>query len=153
MERETIITLERMVAIHAGKPGELLMLAEELMDHFGTIPEAAPALMQQLGLTAGEIQSILSFYHYPVSNTPVRCRVEVCGALSCHLKNSADLLHALCETFSAEPGVIKADSRLLISRSECLSHCDHAPTVSVNGENCAGADLPGLIARIREALS
>lgn len=153
MEREIIITLEQMVSIHAGKPDELLVLAEELMERFGTIPEAAPPLMQKLGLAAEEIRSILSFYHYPISDTPVRCRVEVCGAISCHLKKTDQLLHELCEVFSVEPGVIRQDNQLLISRSECLSHCEQAPAVSVNGEPHAGNDLQSLVVRIREALS
>lgn len=147
-------TLEQMIAVHAGKPDELLVLAEKLIDHYRAIPIAALVLMQQqLGLTATEIQSILSFYHYPVTDEPVKCHVEVCCALSCHLKSAEDVLKHLCSTLVASPDQVTEDGRLLIARAECLSDCDRAPAVHVNGQRISAADLNAVVQHILEVLA
>lgn len=147
-------TLEQILAAHAGKPDELLVVAEKLMDCFHAIPTAAPALMQQqLGLTATEIQSVLSFYRYPVTDAPVKCHVEVCGALSCHLKSADSVLRHLCGAFGASPDQVTDDGRLLIARADCLSDCDRAPAVHVNGQRVSATDLGVLVKRIEEALA
>lgn len=147
-------TLEQIIAIHAGKPDELLVVAEKLMDQYRAIPIAALALMQQqLGLTATEIQSILSFYHYPVTDEPVKCHVEVCCALSCHLKLADDVLKRLCGALDASPDEVTEDGCLLISRVECLSDCDRAPAVHINGQRISAADLNVVVKHIREVLA
>jgi len=147
-------TLEQILAAHAGKPDELLVVAEKLMDRFHAIPTAAPALMQQqLGLTATEIQSVLSFYRYPVTDAPVKCHVEVCCALSCHLKSADSLLQHLCDAFRAAPDQVTDDGRLLITRADCLSACDQAPAVHVNGQHVSATDLDAVVIRIQEALA
>jgi formate dehydrogenase subunit gamma len=146
-------TLEQIVAPHAGKPDELLVVAEKLMDRYCAIPTAAVTLMQQqLGLTSTEIQSVLSFYHYPVTDTPVRCHVEVCCALSCHLKSAEDVLRHVCHAFAAELDQVTEDDRLLIARVDCLSDCDRAPAVHINGQRVAATDLDALVKHIKDAL-
>jgi len=147
-------TLEQIIAVHAGKPDELLVVAEELMDRYRAIPVAALVPMQQqLGLTATEIQSVLSFYHYPVTDEPVKCHVEVCGALSCHLKSADEVLNRLCSALGASPGLVTEDGRLLIARVECLSDCERAPAVHVNGQRVSAADLDVLVKHIHEVLA
>lgn len=146
--------LKQIIDAHAGKPDELLMVAEELMDCFGAIPTTAPTLIQQkLGLTATEVQSILSFYDYPINDAPIKCRVEVCRAISCHLKSADAVLRHLCEAMNTQPGQIKEDSRLLITNVDCLSDCERAPAVHVNKESVATTDLAMLVRRIQEALA
>jgi len=150
----TTQTLEQIISIHAGKPDELLVLAEQLVDQFRAIPTAAlPLMQQQLGLTATEIQSVLSFYHYPVTDAPIKCRVEVCRALSCHLKSADALLHHLCGALGALPDQVTADGSLLIAQVDCLSDCERAPAVHVNGEHVAATDLDALVKRIQAALT
>lgn len=147
-------TLQQIISAHAGKPDELLVVAEQLMDHYQAIPIAALELMQQsLGLTATEIQSILSFYHYPVTDKAVKCHVEVCGALSCHLKSSDDVLKRLCRTLNVTPGQVSDDGRLLVAKVECLSDCDRAPALHINGQRVSAADLDAVVKRIHEVLA
>ncbi|MEK6664500.1 MAG: NAD(P)H-dependent oxidoreductase subunit E [Pseudomonadota bacterium] len=150
----TIQTLEQIITAHAGKADELLVLAEQLMDRYRAIPTSAlPLIQQQLGLTATEIQSVLSFYHYPVTDAPIQCRVEVCRALSCHLKSADAVLRHLCGAFGALPDQVTEDGRLLIARVDCLSDCERAPAVHINGEYVAATDLDALVKRIRESLA
>ena len=147
-------TLDQMIAIHAGKPDELLVVAEKLMDRYRVIPLAALTLMQQhLGLTPTEIQSVLSFYHYPVTDDPVKCHVEVCCALSCHLKSADDVLKRLCSTLNVSPDQVSEDGSLLISRVECLSDCDRAPAVHINGQRVSATELDVVIKHIHEVLA
>ena len=147
-------TLEKIVAPHTGKPDELLVVAEKLMDRYRAIPTAALKLMQQqLGLTSTEIQSILSFYHYPVTDTPVRCHVEVCCALSCHLQSADNVLQHICRAFAAEPDQVTDDGRLLVARVDCLSDCDRAPAVHINGQRVSASDLDALVKHIKQALA
>lgn len=147
-------TLEQIIATHTGKPDELLVVAEQLMDRYRAIPTAAlPLMQQQLGLTATEIQSVLSFYHYPVTDTPIKCHVEVCRALSCHLKSADTVLRHLCGAFGALPDQVTEDGNLLIARVDCLSDCDRAPAVHINGEYVAATDLNALVKRIQAVLA
>lgn len=150
----TTQTLEQIISTHTGKPDELLVVAERLMDRYRAIPTAALTLMQeQLGLTATEIQSVLSFYHYPVTDAPIQCHVEVCRALSCHLKSADAVLRHLCDALGATPDQVTEDGRLLITQVDCLSDCERAPAVHINGEHVAATDLDALVQRIQAALT
>jgi NADH:ubiquinone oxidoreductase subunit E len=145
--------LEQLIAENASQPGALLLIAEKLMDRYQAIPTRALSLLQQqLGISATEIQSILSFYHYPVTQQPVKCLVEVCCALSCYLKNSDNLLQQLCKAFSVEANRVSSDGRLLISTVNCLSFCEQGPALTVNGKQLAFSSTEDVVAHIRSVL-
>jgi NADH:ubiquinone oxidoreductase subunit E len=105
--------IEQLITENAREPGALLLITEKLMDQYQAIPVKSLSLLQQyLCLTFTEIQSILSFYHYPVTDKPITCTVEVCTALSCHLKYTDNLLEHLCNSFSVEANRVSDDGRL-----------------------------------------
>jgi len=146
-------TLEQLIADHTGQPGALLVVAEKLMAQYRSIPTKALTLLQQhLGLAATEIQSVLSFYHYPVTDAPVLCQVEVCLALTCHLRQAEPLLQHLCHEFSLVANQVSEDGRLLIATMNCLSDCDRAPAVRINGEFVMATDVETLVQHIKQVL-
>lgn len=147
-------TLGQLISECAGEPGALLLVAEKLMDQYRSIPYAAIPLMQQhLHLTSTEIQSILSFYHYPLTEIPIVCYVEVCTAISCHMQGASRFLQRLCETLQVQPNEPSADGRLLVTAVNCLSACERAPAVHVNGEYLRATDFNYVVNRIHEILA
>jgi formate dehydrogenase subunit gamma len=153
MTEEETKTLEEVIARHATRPGALLVVAEALLDRFRYIPPAAlPVLARRLRLPPAEVHSVLSYYRYPIRERPVRCEVEVCHALTCHMK-SGGLLPALLDAFGAGRDTVSADGRLLITTAHCLSACDAPPAMAVNGVIHTGLTPPQAIALVRRALA
>ncbi len=127
-------SLEELIASSAARPGALLVIAEQIMDRYAIIPPSALPLMEKrLGITATELNSVLSFYRYPIGDSAVKCRVEFCQAVSCHLNAAHNILTHLLTTFDVRPDEASADGRLLIATVNCLSACDQAPAMTVNG--------------------
>ena len=147
-------TLEQLIIDHARQPGALLVIAEQLMVQYRAIPTQALALLQQhLGLSATQVQSILSFYHYPITDTPIVCQIEVCVALSCHLHDADKLLQRLCREFAVVANQVTEDGRLLIMTVNCLSDCDRAPAVRINGEYVMATDHDAVVQHIKRVLT
>lgn len=126
-------SLEELIVSSAARPGALLVIAEQLMDRYAIIPPSALPLMQkQLDITETELNSVLSFYRYPIGDSAIKCRVEFCQAVTCHLNAAHDILKHLMTTFDVRPDEVSTDGRLLIATVNCLSACDQAPAMTVN---------------------
>jgi len=123
--------VQEIAARHAGHPEALLVALQEVQESAGYIsPQAAAALSKALGVTAGDVQAVISFYTElrTGSGTPPPHRVLVCRGDSCAALGSREIFEALEEH-------LRGDGRDVACEAVyCLGNCALSPSVSIDGE-------------------
>ena len=107
---------------------------------------------QSLGLTAGEVFGVATFYHF-VSTRPLgRNIIRVCKSIPCHLKSSDIVVDALRQELGITPGETTPDGRFTLQLVNCIGACDQAPAMLLNGElhgNLSPSKLGRILNRCR----
>jgi len=105
-----------------------------------------------LGITAADVEDVVSFYTM-FHRKPVGTFVlQVCRTLSCALNGAERVTESLAETLGIKPGETDPSGRFTLVEVECLGACDRAPVVMVNDawhERLKPEDAPRLIDDLR----
>jgi len=128
-----LATVDRIVAVHADKPGALLPILHGIQKELGYIPrDAVPRIAAGLNLSRAEIHGVISFYHYFRQHAPGRnvvqlCRAEACQAMGCEA-TEAHAKHSLGVDYHGT----SADGKFTLEAAYCLGNCAAGPSMMIN---------------------
>lgn len=125
-----------------------------VQEQLGWVPEEAQEeVAEMFGMPPAEVRSLVTFY-YMYHRKPVgKYVLKVCRSISCWLRNSDGVEHALCEHLGVETGEMTEDGMFTVVHGECLAACVGAPVIQVNDrfvENCDPEKVPDLITKLRQ---
>jgi NADH-quinone oxidoreductase E subunit len=113
-----------------------------------------------LGITAADVEDVVSFYTMFYTKPVGKFVVNVCRTLSCALNGAERVTEEMCAKLGIRPGETDPTGTFTLVEVECLGACDRAPVVMVNDSwhEClqpeeAGRLLDDLRARGEAALS
>jgi NADH-quinone oxidoreductase E subunit len=100
---------------------------------FGHLDEESMQLVADtLGVPLTKVISTATFYTM-FNKAPVgQFHVQVCKNISCYLRNSDAVTHALERCLGVHPGETTADGQFTLTEVECLAACGRAPVVQIN---------------------
>ena len=85
-----------------------------------------------LDVPVTKVISTATFYTM-LNKEPVgRHHVQVCKNISCYLRNSDAVTHALISCLGVHPGETTPDGDFTLTEVECLAACGRAPVVQIN---------------------
>jgi NADH-quinone oxidoreductase subunit E len=105
-----------------------------------------------LGITAADVEDVVSYYTMFYTKPVGRYVVNVCRTLSCALNGAERVTSAICESLKIVPGQTDPTGTFTLVEVECLGACDRAPVVMVNDswhESVNAADVPALLEALR----
>lgn len=129
----------------------VLNLAQEVRGHVS--PETMDRVAALLELPDAYVRGVATFYTMYNKQPVGRFLVQVCTNISCNLCGADDVLAAFLEHTGTEMGEISADGDFTVIEAECLAACGFPTCVQINSryyENVTPADVPALLARLRE---
>ena len=113
-----------------------------------------------LGITAADVEDVVSFYTMFYTKPVGKFVVNVCRTLSCALNGAERVTEEICSRLRIKPGETDSSGTFTLVEVECLGACDRAPVVMVNDSwhEClkpedAGRLLDDIRARGEAALS
>jgi NADH-quinone oxidoreductase subunit E len=86
----------------------------------------------QLGITAADVEDVVSFYTMFYTKPVGRFVLQVCRTLSCALLGAERVTEALQAKLGIAPGQTDGTGTFTLLEVECLGACDRAPVVMVN---------------------
>ena len=86
----------------------------------------------RLGITAADVEDVVSFYTMFYTKPVGRFVLSVCRTLSCALNGAERVTQELCDKLGIRPGETDASGTFTLVEVECLGACDRAPVVMVN---------------------
>ena len=85
-----------------------------------------------LGITAADVEDVVSYYTMFYTKPVGRFVVNVCRTLSCALNGAERVTEEICAKLHIKPGETDASGTFTLIEVECLGACDRAPVVLVN---------------------
>jgi NADH-quinone oxidoreductase E subunit len=105
-----------------------------------------------LGITAADVEDVVSYYSMFHTKPVGRFVVNVCRTLSCALTGAERVTEEICTRLNIRPGDTDATGTFTLFEVECLGACDRAPVVMVNDawhERLEPADAAALLDALR----
>ncbi len=125
--------------------GSLIPLLQRIQTELGYLPpEALQAVAAHLGLTAGEVHSVATFYNQFRFNPPGRHPIRVCLGTACHVKGGEVILENFERKLGIGEGESTEDREFSIDRVACVGCCALAP-VALVGEQVHGHMAPSKV--------
>ncbi len=115
-------------------------------------PETIKRVAKRLGLNAGQVYSVASFYTLFRTEPVGRYVIQVCDGLSCYLCDGANrIADYLSAKLGIRPGESSIDGRFTLEMVQCLASCGSAPAMRVNDqlyENLTPAGIDAILERL-----
>jgi NADH-quinone oxidoreductase E subunit len=128
-----------------------LNLAQELRGYIS--PETMREVGALLGLSEAYVRGVATFYTMYNKRPVGRYLIQVCTNISCNLCGGDEVLEAFLEATGTELGGTSEDGFFTVMEVECLAACGFPTAVQINSryyENVTPADVPGILAHLRE---
>jgi NADH:ubiquinone oxidoreductase subunit E len=108
----------------------LVPVLMECQKQLGSISEETQrAVAQLLGVTRGEVQSVLSFYVMLLEQPSGRYLIGVCDTWNCEAAGAHGLVHSFCHREGVELLGVTGDGLFTIMEMECYCDCHNAPSL------------------------
>jgi formate dehydrogenase subunit gamma len=141
-----------IAAAHAGRPGALLPLLQELQVVFGHVPETAvPVVAHALNLSRAEVHGVLTFYHDFRRSPPGRRILKVCRAEACQARGAREAIGEIEARLQTRLGETAEDGGVTLEEAYCLGLCASGPAALIDGRPVArltGERLERLISEV-----
>jgi NADH-quinone oxidoreductase subunit E len=97
------------------------------------VPDGAIfAIADILGIGAGDVEGVATFYNRIYRQPVGRNVIAVCDSIGCFLMGFDELYGSLQTKLGIKPGQTTADDRFTLLPIVCLGACDRAPVLMVN---------------------
>jgi NADH-quinone oxidoreductase subunit E len=114
-------------------------------------PEAVATVADSIGVRAGEVHAVMSFYTMFKREPQALHRIELCRGLCCGMRGAADILEHVKARLGIDDGCATEDGRFYLSTSQCLGMCGTAPSMMV-GDDCYEELTPDRVDEILRGL-
>lgn len=122
-----------ILSSHVNSPGQLLPILLDFQQKIGYLPEeGVQAVAEFLGIDAGEIYSVASFYSQ-FRLTPIgKYHIQVCRGTACHIRGAPRILGELENRTGISEGETSSDMKYTLETVACMGCCALAPAIKVN---------------------
>jgi NADH-quinone oxidoreductase subunit E len=122
-----------LIAEHHHPQSALIPFLQFCQEQDGYVTQAAIADAAALtGLTAGEVESIASFYSLLYQKPVGKNIIQVCRTLGCMLRGADELQAHIKSRLGIGDRETTADGAFTYEEVECLAACDKAPCLQRN---------------------
>ena len=122
--------IEAILRRHAGRPGALLPILNDVQAAFGHVPAAAvPIIAQALNLSRAEVHGVVTFYHDLKAAPADKPVIKLCRAEACQARGVQRIA-----------GLFENDARIEVETVYCLGLCASGPAAMVGDRVFARLD-------------
>ncbi len=114
---------------------KLIPLLQDIQDEFGYLSEeSVNAVSEHLGLPAGKIYGLATFYNQFRFSPKGRYHICICHGTGCHLEGAGNLIREIQKLLQIGDGETTRDGKFSLEVLSCIGACGQAPVISVNGQ-------------------
>jgi len=128
---------EKILRRYPPKRDSLLYILHDLQDlnpqNYLT-SEDVKAVSEYLGISVGEVESVISFYSMFSRKPRGRYVIRFCSSPTCHLLEGPRVLEELKKLLGIEVGQTTGDGLFTLEMTSCLGACGVAPAMMINDE-------------------
>jgi NADH:ubiquinone oxidoreductase subunit E len=126
--------VSRIVEQHAGKPGGLIGILQEIQARYGYLPpDALGAVAEQIGRSLTDVYGVATFFRSFSLKPRGKHLCSVCLGTACHVRGGAVIAEESGRVLKVAPGRTTADRDFTLETVNCLGACALGPIVVVDG--------------------
>jgi len=128
---------EKIIKRYLPKRDNLLYILHDLQDaNFQNYitSEDVKAVSKYLGISANEIEGIISFYTMFSRKPRGKYIIRFCDSPTCHLLKGLDALDEVKRILGIDVGETTKDNLFTLEMTSCLGACGVAPAMMINDE-------------------
>ncbi len=112
---------------------KLIPVLQEIQDKTGFIPEeSVNELSVFLGLPAGKIYGLATFYSQFRFSPPGKYHIRACHGTGCHMEGAGVLIREIEKILGITDGETTRDGIFSLQVLSCIGACGQGPVISVN---------------------
>lgn len=139
---EQLQQVDAIIVAHAGKPGALIPVLEQVQEVLGYLPESVQLLVAEgLNIPVANVYGVVTFYSFFTMVPRGRHNIRVCLGTACYVRGGQKILERLQDIIGIEPGGCTEDRRFSLETVRCLGACGLAPVIVVD-DNTHGQMKP-----------
>jgi NADH:ubiquinone oxidoreductase subunit E len=132
------MNVERVNAIidsYQADPACSLAILQEIQNEINYLPkDALEVVAERLGLPAGHVYGLATFYRTFSLKPMGRHRIKVCLGTACHVHGGPSILEMFERQLGIKAGESTPDGEFSLEACSCLGACAQAPFVDVDGD-------------------
>jgi NADH-quinone oxidoreductase subunit E len=137
---------------HAGRPGQILALLEDIQSRHSYLPEEAlRRVAEETGSSLVDVYGVATFYRAFSLRPRGRHLISVCLGTACHVRGGGAILREFTRQLGIAPGETTADREVTLETVNCLGACALGPVVVVDGHYFPGVAPAGVEELIQRA--
>ena len=135
LTEKEIAEIESEISHLPNRPSAAIDALKIVQSYRGWISdESLNAIAKLLGMSAGELDGIATFYNL-IYRQPVGEKVILyCDSVSCWLMDGDAVCEKIKQKLDIDYGETTADNKYTLLPVTCLGDCDHAPAMMVGDE-------------------
>ena len=135
MENNFDLTLNEILARHAGKRDDLINILQETQEAFRYLPkEAMTRIAQFLNIPVSQVYGVATFYALFRLKPSGKKMVRVCRGTACHVRGGNPILRQVEKRLGIKPGETTKDMEYSLETVACIGACALAPNLSIDKE-------------------
>lgn len=125
--------ITRIVDQYEAKPTALIMVLQDIQNHYRYLPQAALELVaQKMALPLAQVYGVATFYRAFSLKPKGRHHISVCTGTACHVRQAGIILDRLERDLGVPVGQTTEDGRFSYETVNCLGACALGPLVTVD---------------------
>ena len=133
----------------------LIALLQEVQEVYGYLPEEdLRAIAQYVNLPLSSVYAVATFYDQFRLSPLGKNIIRVCRGVTCHVKNSANILFALESELGIKAGQTTRDKKFTLETVTCVGVCSIAPVININNDYYGRAvikEIPKILAKYNKS--
>lgn len=142
--------IDSVVQRYKGKPGALIPALQAVQEKLGYLPkEAIEDAAQALGLTAGEVYGVATFYAQFRLKPIGKNIITVCRGTACHVGGSLGILKELERILGIYAGETDEKREFTLQTVACFGACARAPITVTERLGLPGRMVHGYMTKMK----
>ncbi|MEN6475429.1 MAG: NAD(P)H-dependent oxidoreductase subunit E [Syntrophaceae bacterium] len=125
--------VDEIIKSHAGKPGALIPVLEQVQEILGYLPMAVQQRVAKgLNIPVANVYGVVTFYSFFTMVPRGKHNIRVCLGTACYVRGGQRILETLKGILGIEPGGCTPDRLFSLETVRCLGACGLAPVMVID---------------------
>ncbi len=130
---EQLAEVDEIIKSHAGKPGSLIPVLEQVQEILGYLPMSVQQRVAKgLNIPVANVYGVVTFYSFFTMVPRGKHNIRVCLGTACYVRGGQRILEALQGLLGIEPGGCTPDRLFSLETVRCLGACGLAPVMVID---------------------
>lgn len=126
-------TIDAVIDEKGAQSDSLIEILHGVQQEVGYLPqEVQEYLAERLGVPAGVVESVISFYSFFTTVPRGRHTAKVCQGTACYVRGGKRVLEAVTKQCRCEVGQTSDDQRYSVDVVRCVGACGLSPVMTVD---------------------